>query len=68
MTYAERMILPALTPIIEANGGQLQVDAILEYVLVLVATGAFKDKLEIQQVFNDIYRRGLFNLTGGKRK
>lgn len=64
MTYAEKQILPALIPIIEANNGQLQARAIPEYVLLLVATGGFADEAEIKQTFNDIYRRGLFSLKG----
>lgn len=66
--YAEQMILPALTPIIEANGGQLQADAIPEYVRLLVATGGFIDEAEIKAAFNEFAWRGLFNLIGGNTK
>ncbi len=67
MTYAEQMITPALTPIINQNGGQLKASAIPKYVLVLAATGAFIDEAEINQTFNQIFRRGVFNLAGGPK-
>ena len=68
MTYAEKQILPALIPIIEANGGQLQADAIPEYVLLLFATGGFIDKAEIKAAFNEFAWRGAFRLKGEKHK
>ncbi len=60
--YAERLITTALTPIINANAGQLPANAIPQYVLVLAASGAFIDKQEIQAAFNNIFRRGAFRL------
>ncbi len=67
MTYAEQMITPALAPIIAANNGQLRADAIPKYVLVLDASGGFIDEVEIKAVFNLLFRRGIFNLSGGPK-
>ena len=61
------MIMPALAPIIKANAGQLNSDAIPRYVCVLVASGGFIDEAEIKQAFNDIFRRGMFSLIGGSK-
>ncbi len=64
--WGEKVILPALTPIIEDNNGQLCIRAIREYVLLLVATGGFDSEQEVKAEFNAFYRRGLFNIKGEK--